>query len=67
MSYVGIFIKIHNYYIIYTDNSVIIDKELDDIYDISSIFCTMFNLKNLSNIDSNRIEYIHHIVVYIPE
>lgn len=54
---------IDNYRIVYTDHSVIIDKELDEVYKLSEMYCTMFNITNLSCIDKNKVEYIKHLEI----
>lgn len=49
----------------YTDHSVIIDKELDEVYKLSEVYCTMFNIKDLSYIDKHKVEYIKHIEIIL--
>ncbi len=56
---------IRNFAIVYTDHSVIIDKELDEVYKLSEMYCTMFNIKDLSCIDKHKVEYIKHIEIII--
>ena len=47
----------------YTDHSIIIDKELDEVYKLSEMYCTMFNISNLSCIDKHKVEYIRHLEI----
>ena len=56
---------LHNRRVVYTDHSVIIDKELDNLYKLSDIYCTMFNLTNLSSIDKHKISCIKHLEITV--
>ena len=56
---------LENFVIQYKNNSILIPQELENKYNISSIYCTNFKINNINIIDNNKFKYVVHTKLII--